>query len=1729
MKNKKSAIKEKEEKRTFINLALAKRFISLIIIIIIIIISTIVNIGAAAAAPAISTDKQEYIIGEKVLIIVTNVTPESVVKIIFDSNIYKYMGDLDQQLEFLPSEIGQYNVSLEYYVNNNQEIKTSFIVNPIPEFPFSQETMQKIYSADVIEAADLGEPTPEQTQKTAAFDSPQIPTPENGDAIVISNSWLSIVNHDNIVLEKNMALFDANTGRSYSSSESSSYTPIGIYDAEIKLGNGPIKKILFRNLDAAPFESPELRIDDLSGNEEKAGTNSKQFYVIDPTGINFTSAYVTVTAKGEQLLKCKDWNYLEQRCYGAWQKIMDLTPGENYTFMLTPEDPAYNETSHDADNCYNEKAGRACNSTEIAAINANGGTNYPFHRNAGSPVRVSFSNETMNISRIVACSVYVDGYDNEGNTWTVQLGNWSTSTWDGAGTGLTSPNPEGNTSLNCLSHFNFSNDDARFDNFAIRVSTSDKGTQASAYIDYAWVVINFSVRDQTSPYYSNIIVNLSSPVTYSPTATYQFNVTWQDNEGINTTWIQHNFTTTMSNYSTTGNASSIYYYNYGNIAAGNYTWRMHANDTATNMNSTPWQTYTINKAASSVNLLLNNTDDNYTINNSGTVNITGYLVAGQLNISIYENGALILYGPNYQQQLRAYTYPGVFNITLIYTETQNYTANSETHFIIVNDTLAPGPVTSLQATSNGTTWIYWTWTNPTDADFNHTEIWINGTFRTNTTGTSYNATGLLSDTTYTIQIRTVDNWTYSSSNIGYFVNDTARTKSSGDTTPPIISNVQNTSITDTSATITWTTDEIATSVVKYGTVSGVYTATITNATLTTSHTTILTGLSAGRTYYYVVNSTDASANSNQSIEYNFTTLSDTTPPYYSNLVATPASPATYSPTAAYQFNATWQDNEGVNTTWIEHNFTGSFVNYSAIGRTSDNVSYYNYGPLGAGGYVWRMYANDTAHNLNNTMPWQSFVINQASSAVNLLLNNSDDDYSVNESESINITGRLVTGEGNITIMENGSVIIQGPANQTTIRTYLAPGTFNITLLHNATQNFTANSETHILTVNDTRAPWISLTDPQNGTIDYDGSIIFYFDVNDTSDVKNCSLYINGTYNQGKDILTKGSNTFTIDNLGTGNYSWFVNCSDYFNHTNVSVAWNVTVRIQTFYSHIEPISCSDTNGCTASNMNNTPNVWEEHGILDKNAHNYVYVNFSAPNISAGSTIDWMYIYYDKYQETTSGNFKLEWMNTSSGLWVEVCTNSYGSATLYAHDFVNCSFSGASMPNLAQINSGLQLRADFYYTDTAAQKDFGTDEAYINLKYTEDTTPPTVELIGPNSYHEIGTVDFWYIPNDLNLINCTLYGNFSGSWAQNISDTTMISGEESNLTITLNEGTYIWNVRCCDVANNCDYDRIGGHYSDGNYTVNITNPDLIVSYISFNTSDSDTKEGMNITINATIHNRGNVNATGEFKVQFFIGDPDSGGVQINENKTITDLGINENKTVNVSWVIDSGGARNIYVIVDPPLATNGSIKEINDTNNKNNKTLNVPSYNYFYGYTQNSFFLANSMEQTVYHYGNISNVTGNIFVADEESTVTFASLQALGRDTSNNIASNDFSDADTGLVMSSYNDSIRKIWTADTDSPLETRNMIIMEVIINNVPIINSTNSGSFITGILWDKSDGGTQYNGTQDLIFVTQINDTKTGAYGTYDYEIRVPANLKNYKGAGSNVAFFWEITQAFS
>jgi hypothetical protein len=87
----------------------------------------------------------------------------------------------------------------------------------------------------------------------------------------------------------------------------------------------------------------------------------------------------------------------------------------------------------------------------------------------------------------------------------------------------------------------------------------------------------------------------------------------------------------------------------------------------------------------------------------------------------------------------------------------------------------------------------------------------------------------------------------------------------------VISGVGAGSITASAATVSWTTDEPATTQVEYGTTTAYGSATAPDGSLGTSHSQALSGLTAGTVYHYRVKSADAAGNLATSPDATFTT------------------------------------------------------------------------------------------------------------------------------------------------------------------------------------------------------------------------------------------------------------------------------------------------------------------------------------------------------------------------------------------------------------------------------------------------------------------------------------------------------------------------------------------------------------------------------------------------------------------------------------------------------------------------------------------------------------------------------------------------------------------------------------------------------------------------------------------------------------------------------------------
>jgi len=397
---------------------------------------------------------------------------------------------------------------------------------------------------------------------------------------------------------------------------------------------------------------------------------------------------------------------------------------------------------------------------------------------------------------------------------------------------------------------------------------------------------------------------------------------------------------------------------------------------------------------------------------------------------------------------------------------------------------------------------------------------------------------------------------------------------------------------------------------------------------------------------------------------------------------------------------------------------------------------------------------------------------------------------------------------------------------------------------------------------------------------------------------------------------------------------------------------------------------------------------------------------------------------------------------------------------------------------------------------------------NYTITIDQTSPKINNISTNKSYTCGKENI--------RVSCNVTDNFG---INNTIIQSSIKGEISNHT-TQNTGdvyysdieinkTGTWTFTCITE----DYSR-NKNSSSIYFEAHPNEPDLFVDSMWF--SQTNAIEGEPITINSTIVNYG-CTGTNNFPTGFYEGDPDSEGEQI-ENKTTSLSGLS-NTTLSITWNAKIGPT-NIFVYTD----SNNSITEYNESNNKNNKTINIQSWQDFYGNITAEKLISNYQFKNLTVWLNQSNLYGNIFIADRESNIDWTSIHAIGQTTTGTDSSNDFSEIDSVLGMSGYEDSVYNKFT-NNGIPKETRNFTLYQEEISEVPVINTTKN-TFSTGILWDSSDdtGNNEYDSTdkEDLVFMSELNQSKTGKYGTYDYEITMPAKLREYNQTETNEVYLY-------
>jgi len=401
------------------------------------------------------------------------------------------------------------------------------------------------------------------------------------------------------------------------------------------------------------------------------------------------------------------------------------------------------------------------------------------------------------------------------------------------------------------------------------------------------------------------------------------------------------------------------------------------------------------------------------------------------------------------------------------------------------------------------------------------------------------------------------------------------------------------------------------------------------------------------------------------------------PPQYSNISINPTSPQTY-PIAETQFNITVTDpnNDDIDTVYLENNFTGTLHN-DTLSNTGNIYTFtLNANSIPAGTYQYRWFMKDNNSNWNATTTY-NYVVNKATTTINLYLNGAENNLTINYTTITNATATKSVDDGTLTLYRNGTAVSNPEI------TTLAGGYWNYTAVLDH-ENYTANPKTLFVTVNPIE-PTISLSISPKSRVS-EGTET---NVSGTCQAGlTCTLYRNGVAVSNPDVQT----------LGVGNYTYVFNTTGNENYTAKSVNDTLEVFYAGLYiytykttdlsqitENISIILSNDTAQHGYIIYSKADNETEDGNAFDKDLSTYVS---GTVDVATGESVSGKYgtgsTSYNKiclkYEIDNSGanslSLSLQIYNSSSSSWDTLNSTSTSSGvktgtlcSLYENPFNN----------------------------------------------------------------------------------------------------------------------------------------------------------------------------------------------------------------------------------------------------------------------------------------------------------------------------------------------------------------------------------------------------------------------------------------------------------------------------
>src|SRR3989344_1393894 len=519
---------------------------------------------------------------------------------------------------------------------------------------------------------------------------------------------------------------------------------------------------------------------------------------------------------------------------------------------------------------------------------------------------------------------------------------------------------------------------------------------------------------------------------------------------------------------------------------------------------------------------------------------------------------------------------------------------------------------------------------------------------------------------------------------------------------------------------------------------------------------------------------------------------------------------TVSLTRTVDFNATFtDDNALINSTLYIWNSTNALINTTTrtLNGTQNQTSITVVLPYD-GTFLWNYLAGDSGGNNAFNATNFTLTVDTVKPLVQMTLPQNTTYNSIQTSinytvSDLNLQSCWYSTNGGLT-----NISVSCGVNVTGLNSGQGSSTW-IVGVNDSAGNINQSSKTFVV---DSLTPSIQFVSPtlSSGTVISANTFVVNVSASDTT-LQNITIRLYNTTGLVQQNLSS-SEFFSVNytELSDGIYFYNATATDIFNSQNTTETRNIIIdRTAPEISFVSPLSANYSNINILVNISasGASSVWFFNGTGNQTYISPVFFNFSEgnhtliayANDSIGNLNSTQVIFTVDITSpsitillpvngSTLGN------NQSIPFNFSVIENNLANCWYNIDGSVNVTVSGCANTSLNTSNGNHVVR--LYANDSAGN--IGSSSTSFSVQ----VGAPSISLISPiNTYLNYGEgVSLIYIPSDIDLLSCILWGNFNGTFGINQTYLTPVSSVQNSFSVDLNDGIYSWAISCNDSIGN-----------------------------------------------------------------------------------------------------------------------------------------------------------------------------------------------------------------------------------------------------------------------------------------------------------------------------------------